>query len=65
MKPSNNTVLITGGSSGIGLRLSVTLLERGNKVIICGRSPGKLAAAEKSTPGLITYPCDLSDVKAC
>jgi uncharacterized oxidoreductase len=43
MRLENNTILITGGSSGIGLELSKTLIRRGNKVIICGRSNGKLS----------------------
>lgn len=65
MKTENNTVLITGGSSGIGLELSKVLLQKGNKVIICGRSNEKLAAAKKKFPQLTTYQCDLSDSQAC
>ena len=65
MKLKNNTVLITGGSSGIGLELSKVLLEKGNKVIICGKSNEKLLAAKKLEPNLITYQCDLSDRQAC
>jgi uncharacterized oxidoreductase len=42
MNLENNTILITGGSSGIGLELSKVLIQRGNKVIICGRSNEKL-----------------------
>ena len=34
MNLSNNTILITGGGSGIGLALAKQL---GNSVIICGR----------------------------
>jgi uncharacterized oxidoreductase len=65
MKLKNNTVLITGGSSGIGLELSKVLLEKGNKVIICGKSIDKLLAAKNLEPNLITYQCDLSDSQAC
>jgi nucleoside-diphosphate-sugar epimerase len=45
MKLNSNTILITGGSSGIGLELSKVLIQKGNKVIICGKSNEKLAAA--------------------
>jgi uncharacterized oxidoreductase len=60
MKLENNTILITGGSSGIGLELSKVLTQRGNKVIICGRSNEKLSYAKSMEPKLITYQCDLS-----
>jgi uncharacterized oxidoreductase len=46
MKLENNTVLVTGGSSGIGLELSKVLVQKGNKVIICGKSIEKLNAAK-------------------
>lgn len=65
MKITNSTVLITGGSSGIGLELSKNLIKKGNKVIICGKSNEKLVAAKKMMPQLITYQCDLSDRKEC
>ncbi len=65
MKLKNSTVLITGGSSGIGLELSKVLSQKGNKVIICGKSNEKLVAAKKMLPQLITYQCDLSDSQEC
>jgi uncharacterized oxidoreductase len=60
-----NTVLITGGSSGIGLELSKVLIRKGNKVIICGRSNEKLNKAKSIAPKLITYQCDLSNHQSC
>ena len=65
MKLENNTVLVTGGSSGIGLELSKVLVQKGNKVIICGKSIEKLNAAKNVEPKLITYQCDLSDIQQC
>lgn len=65
MNLKNNTVLITGGSSGIGFELSKVLIHKGNTVIICGKSNEKLLAAKKAEPKLITYQCDLSDSRAC
>lgn len=49
MKMTGNTVLITGGSAGIGLELAKRLLELENEVIICGRSETRLAEAKNSS----------------
>lgn len=65
MKLKNNTVLITGGSSGIGLELARILVAKQNKVIICGRSEQKLNQAKNEIPELETYQCDLSDKRQC
>lgn len=65
MKLTNNTILITGGSSGIGLQLSRILIQKQNTIIICGKSNEKLIAAKKIEPKLITYQCDLSDSSEC
>ena len=59
MRTSGNTVLITGGSSGIGLELARALLARDNSVIVCGRSESKLADAKAALPGLQTITCDI------
>ncbi|WP_461101832.1 SDR family oxidoreductase [Spirosoma koreense] len=45
MKTTQNTVLITGGSAGIGLEIAKELSARGNKVIITGRSQQRLDTA--------------------
>jgi uncharacterized oxidoreductase len=65
MQLQNNTVLITGGSSGIGLELSRVLIRKGNRVIICGKSNEKLQSAKEAEPELITRQCDLSDKRNC
>jgi len=61
MDISNNTILITGGSAGIGLSFAKELLEKGNTVIICGRNESRLQMAKKSHPKLHTVTCDVSD----
>jgi uncharacterized oxidoreductase len=60
MNLSGNTVLITGGASGIGLALAERFLKAGNKVIICGRREDKLQEAKKMFPELHTRMCDVA-----
>lgn len=60
MKLSGNTLLITGGSSGIGLALATVFVEQGNTVLICGRSEEKRIKAKRFTPELHTVQCDIS-----
>ena len=64
MKMSGHTVLITGGTSGIGKALAAQLLKRGNTVLITGRSEDRLAEARQAMPGVHTYVCDQSDPSA-
>lgn len=61
MKTSNNTILITGGASGIGLAIAQKFLENGNTVIICGRRADKLAAVKSRFPELHTRVADISN----
>lgn len=61
MDLSEKTVLITGGSSGIGLGLAQAFHDRGSNVILCGRNEETLAAAAESLPGVVTVPCDVAD----
>lgn len=60
MKLQHQTILITGGSSGIGLELAKQLVDLQNTVIICGRDEEKLTAAKRLYPFLITIACDVS-----
>lgn len=60
MQTSNNTILITGGSSGIGLAMTEAFLAAKNKVLICGRDQLKLNQLKQKFPALETYACDIS-----
>ncbi len=61
MKISNNVVLITGGTSGIGFALAESFLQKGNKVIVVGRNQEKLKFVRSRYPELITFACDIND----
>lgn len=61
MKLSNKTVLITGGSSGIGLALAEAFIGKGSKVIVCGRDTNKLRQAEIRLPSVTAVKCDITD----
>ncbi|MCX6002924.1 MAG: SDR family NAD(P)-dependent oxidoreductase [Chloroflexi bacterium] len=60
MKITGNTILITGGATGIGFSLAEALVNAGNKVIICGRREGKLKEAKDKLPQIQTKVCDVS-----
>jgi uncharacterized oxidoreductase len=64
MKMDSNTILITGGTSGIGFELAAQLLQLGNTVIITGRDQSKLDLAKKKLSNVHTFQCDVSDAKA-
>ena len=60
MQLSGNTVLVTGGSNGIGLALAERFLTMGNRVVLCGRREEKLEEAQRRHPELATRVCDLA-----
>jgi len=60
MRLQDNSILITGGSSGIGLELAEKFIQKGNKVLICGRTRSKLESAKEKVPKIITFQSDLS-----
>jgi uncharacterized oxidoreductase len=64
MKFSARTVLITGGTSGIGQELAKQLLRRGNTVIVTGRDQTKLEATSRALPGVHAICSDVSDPTA-
>jgi uncharacterized oxidoreductase len=61
MNLTGNTIVITGGTSGIGLGMAERFLALGNKVIICGRRSDRLVELSRKHPGLVTKVCDVAD----
>lgn len=60
MKLTNNTILITGGGSGIGLETAKLLAEKGNKIIIVGRNKEKLNRAVLVVPNATAIVSDIT-----
>ena len=58
MEISGNTILLTGGTSGIGLALAERLLAAGNRVIVTGRREALLDEVRGKLPGVITAQSD-------
>lgn len=61
MNATGNTILITGGSSGIGLALAKRFLLLKNKVIISGRDLKKLEQIKAKFPELVIFAGDLTN----
>lgn len=60
MNVEGNTILITGGSSGIGLALVKRFLEFKNKIIITGRDETRLKNIKHNFPEIEIFKCDLA-----
>jgi len=61
MKTTGNTILITGGTSGIGLGLALRFHEAGNKVIVGGRRKELLDQITTDHPGIEAIVLDVTD----
>src|ERR1700733_8362735 len=64
MKLASNTILITGGGSGIGYELTIHLAALGNTILITGRDQFMLERVKAALPKIHTFRSDVSDPKA-
>jgi uncharacterized oxidoreductase len=61
MKLTNRTILITGGSDGIGLAFAVRFADLGNEVIVTGRRQALLDNVKERHPRIHTIKSDVAD----
>lgn len=64
MKTTGNTILISGGGSGIGLALAQRWHDAGNTVIVTGRNAAKLESAVAGRSNMHAYSLDVTDPAA-
>jgi uncharacterized oxidoreductase len=64
MKMTGNTILITGGGSGIGQALAEMFHARGNDLIIAGRNQEKLEEVTSANPGMQSATLDITDAES-
>ena len=61
MNLEGNTILITGGASGIGLAFAERFLAAGNQVIICGRREERLREVREKHPHIQTRAANVAE----
>lgn len=61
MQLTNRTILITGGSAGIGLAFALKFVELGNKVIVTGRRQDVLDQVKATHPKLHPIQSDVAN----
>ena len=61
MKLTGRTILLTGGTSGIGLALASRLVEAKNQVIVTGRRESLLDEVRQKVPSIVTERSDMGD----
>ena len=58
--PTAESILVTGGSKGIGLAIARRFHAGGFATFICARDPGGLEAARQASPGMQALECDMT-----
>jgi uncharacterized oxidoreductase len=61
MRLASNTVLVTGGASGIGLAIVERFLRADSTVLVCGRREERLRELADTHPGVATRVCNVAD----
>lgn len=61
MELRHDTIIITGGTSGIGLEMAKQLSAAGNTVIVTGRDQERLRRFQQTHPQLHTYSVEVTD----
>ena len=61
MKTNGNTILITGGSAGIGFELAKQFSQLGNKVLITGRNEERLKQAASQLENVVSITGDVTN----
>ncbi|WP_419805570.1 SDR family oxidoreductase [Terriglobus sp.] len=62
MEITGNTILVTGGTSGIGRALAVALYEAGNTVVVAGRRQNLLDELQQKYPGMVGMQLDVENI---
>lgn len=65
MRTGGNTILITGGATGIGLAVAEAFVKAGSEVIVCARTADNLKQAKEKIPQLHVKKCDISKESDC
>ena len=60
MLNTSKTILLTGGTAGIGLALFKQLYSQGHKLLVVARNQARLLQLQEKYEGVIVYQCDLS-----